>query len=97
MTEVIYIYIYIYIFQVPRRRSRRGVCSHAASFSKIAFYQECFLGNLLLCHYPRHPKTFLAPALTEFCRGPVSCMEKIYNLASSGYGYSDIPLINISS
>ena len=87
-----HIYLSLYIFQVPQRR-RGDMGAVVPSFSGIAFCQENFwimgrfLGNLLLYHYPRHPKLFW----------PGTSRNNSYNLASSGYGYSDFPLTHISS
>ena len=93
----IYTYIYIYIYIYFRSLDKGGgAWGHAPSFCKIAFCQKCFLGNLLLCHSPRHPKLFWPRDSQNFVGGLYIAWKNCYNLASSGYGYSDFPLTNIS-
>ena len=74
-----------------------GHGGHAPSFSEITFCQECFLGNLILFHYPRHPRVFCPRHSQNFVGGSYDVWKNSYNLASSGYEYSDFPLTDISS
>ena len=85
-----YICIYIYIF-----RSLNG--GHAPSLSEIVFCQECFLENLLLCYYPRHPKLFWPWHSQNFVGGLHVVWKNSYNLSSSVYIYSDFSVTDISS
>ena len=95
-TLVKHVYIYIYFRSLDQGRGGRHG-GHGPSFSEIAFCQECFLRNSLLCHYPRHPKHFWPRHSQNFVGGLYSVWKNSFDLASSGYGYSYFPLTDISS
>ena len=61
-------------------------------FAKNVFWEVCFCVIT-----PRHPKLFWPWHSQNFVGGLYAVRKNSYNLASSGYEYSDFPLTHISS